>query len=511
MANAAKRIFMGQSHGRPDKLMSPAAAQILLSRPKVMPPLDPNFSPFILGQRQYEAATKDCTDEVEFALVRNGEDVARCKVKVFPDDHENIDASVHWVCLQIQVHMWTRGCYKMLIAGPKGTVGNVVAAFSEGGQFHFDAAVMAKTSGLLDSPFEITVVDSAADLPQKKDSPQVCGSVADGCRLAFDLGKSDIKTVAVKDGEVVFSKETEWDVVNPDPDYHYKMVVGAMKETASKLPKVDAIGGSATGVVGANNEATWCDLFPNVPPKVYKEKVVDIFNRIAKDEFDNVPIKVINDGEVTALAGMMMIKEGALYGISMGSANGAGYVDDNGALTGWINEMAYLPCDLNPESIYNPWSPHSGDAAMYMGQRAATKLVALGGVDVPEEMLPWHPNMNVINHAPHAQCLKLIQAAMKDEKKKPQVRKIYETIGVYLGYTIAQYVQHYTIKNVLILGRVSSGEGGQIMLDMAKKVLDVEFPELSHIKFHTPDEHMKRVGQCVAAAALPPLKKQKVA
>merc|ERR1719301_349572 len=123
----------------------------------------------------------------------------------------------------------------------------------------------------------------------------------------------------------------------------------------------------------------------------------------------------------------------------MGSANGAGYVDDKGRLTGWINEMAYLPCDLNPEAIYNPWSPHSGDAAMYLGQRAATKLVVLGGVDVPDEMKPWHPNMNEMNHAPHAKCLKLIQAAMKDPKLKPQVSKIYESIGVYLGYTIAMY------------------------------------------------------------------------
>merc|ERR1712166_580912 len=74
-----------------------------------------------------------------------------------------------------------------------------------------------------------------------------CRRDARGCRLAFDLGKSDIKTVAVQDNKVLSSKETEWDVTNPDPQYHYDAIIAAMKETAAVLPRIDAIGGSATG------------------------------------------------------------------------------------------------------------------------------------------------------------------------------------------------------------------------------------------------------------------------
>jgi len=146
---------------------------------------------------------------------------------------------------------------------------------------------------------------------------------------------------------------------------------------------------------------------------------------------------------------------------------------------------------------------------MYLGQRAATKNVVKGGVEVPDEMRPDHPGMQTSNHSIHADCLKLIQAAMKDPEKQSQVRLIYETIGVYLGYAIANWCDIYKpfeIRHVLILGRVTSGAGGQVMLDKAKEVLDTSFPELAHIKFHTPDEHMKRVGQCVAAAGLPSLK-----
>merc|ERR1719499_1293193 len=145
---------------------------------------------------------------------------------------------------------------------------------------------MPNVCGTPETPFPVKIVD-ASELPPAKDTPQVCGKDANGCRLAFDLGKSDIKTVAVKDNEVLDSAETEWDVTNPDPDYHYDVIVKAMKATAAKPPgPVEAIGGSATGAVSANSEATWCDCFPNVPPDVYKEKVVPIFNTIAKKEFN---------------------------------------------------------------------------------------------------------------------------------------------------------------------------------------------------------------------------------
>merc|ERR1712178_384692 len=341
-----------------------------------------------------------------------------------------------------------------------------------------------------------TVVEKLEDLPAAKDSPQVCGKDASGCRLAFDLGKSDIKTVAVKDNEVLDSKETEWDVTNPDPDYHFNAILAAMKETAKKLPKIEAIGGSATGTVSADNEATWCDIFPNVPPDVYKEKVVDIFKRLAKEMAGDVPLKVINDGEVTALAAFQKIQAGNVMGISMGSSEGGGYANADGNLVGWINELCYIRLDLNPRAPTDPWSKgaHTGLSHMYLGQRGTTKLAAKGGVDVPENMKYPHPDMCTIKHENHAQCLKLIQEAMKNEEKEPEVKKIYETVGVYLGYALAQYSEFYKIDHVMSLGRVSKGKGGDLMLETARKVLTSEFPEIPPIEFHTADDHFKAVG-----------------
>jgi len=486
-----------------DPMMPPAAMKYLLARPSVPAPLDPNFSPFILGKKKYLKYTAGSPFNLKFAITRPGGCCGRDSLPVFADTHEDFEASLYLAGEVIRYMIWQRGGDKLILFGPPRLCKELQAAFSPGGKYQFEALTMPKVCG---AAWSVEIAASADALPPACEKPIKTGKEANGCRLAFDLGKSDVKTVAVKDGEVLDSKETEWDVTNPDPQYHYDLIVKAMKETAAKLPsKPIAIGGSATGTVSAESEATWCDCFPNVPPDTYQKFVVPIFKNIAQKEFDGVPIKVINDGEVTAVAGGNMIGEGCLFGISLGSSEGSGYVYEDLSLTGWINENAYCPIDFNPEGPANPWSPHRGDASMYLGQRAATRLAAAGGVDLPEDMMPKHPNMNQMSHGPHAQCLKKVQAAMKDPAKEPQARKIYETIGVYMGYAIAQYCEYLDIKNVLILGRVTSGEGGKVMMDMAQKVLMADFPKLGHVRFHTPSEHMKRVGQCIAAAALPEL------
>merc|ERR1711959_53523 len=151
------------------------------------------------------------------------------------------------------------------------------------------------------------------------------------------------------------------------------------------------------------------------------------------------------------------------------------------------------------------WSKgaHTGLSHMYLGQRGATKLAAKAGIEGKEELMYPHPEMCTIRHENHAQALKKIQAAMADPAKEPQTRLLYETVGVYLGYGLAQYCEFYKIDHVMILGRVSKGAGGDLMLATAKKVLETEFPEIPPITFHTADDHFKAVGQCIAAAALP--------
>eukprot|EP00929_Paragymnodinium_shiwhaense_P034591 TRINITY_DN1879_c0_g2_i5.p1 TRINITY_DN1879_c0_g2~~TRINITY_DN1879_c0_g2_i5.p1 ORF type:complete len:491 (-),score=176.19 TRINITY_DN1879_c0_g2_i5:247-1719(-) len=483
--------------------MGEATKKLLLCKPAMEAPLDPDFAPLILGKKKYLAAAKDCADKLEWALPR-ADGCARYSLPVFPEGDENFEASVYLAGVLIQEMIWQRSASSLLLAGPAKVCEAVKADWSVGGAYNFEVTSMPSVCGTPDSPFEVKIVEASA-LPAALDTPQVCGKDANGCRLAFDLGKSDIKVVAVKDNEVLYSKETEWDVTKPDPQYHFDAIVAAMKLGKDALPKIDAIGGSATGTVGGNNEATWCDIFPCVPPDVYKAKVVDIFQRIAKELAGDVPLKVINDGEVTALAAFQKIKAGNIMGISMGSSEGGGYANADGNLLGWINELCYIRVDLNPAAPTDPWTKgaHTGISHMYLGQRGATKLAAKAGVEVPENLVYPHPDMCTILHENHAQCLKMIQKAMTDPEKEKTVRKLYETVGVYLGYALAQYCEFYKIDHVMILGRVSKGAGGDLMLNTAKKVLETEFPEFAGMQFHTADDHFKAVGQCIAAAALP--------
>ncbi|CAE8623370.1 unnamed protein product [Polarella glacialis] len=438
--------------------MPEAAMKLLLVRPLIPAPLDPNFAPVVLAKRNYLKHVGS-SEHLEWALPRS-DGCARYKLPIFPEGHEDFEASVYLAGVLIQEMIWQRSAKSLMLAGPKKICELLKEAYSAGGAYEFEINSMPNVCGTPSEPFQVQIV-SPAELPESNDTPQVCGKDASGCRLAFDLGKSDIKTVAVKDNEVLYSKETEWDVTNPDPDYHYKMVVDALNLAKAALPKVDAIGGSATGTVSGDNGATWCDIFPNVPPDVYKAKVVDIFRRIAHEVAGDVPLKVINDGEVTALAAVQKLEGlGNIMGISMGSSEGGGYANSDGNLLGWINEMCYIRLDLNPEAPTDPWTKgsHTGISHMYLGQRGATKLAAKAGVKVPENNVYPHPDMCTITHDTHAQGKEAVRHG-----------------GLAFEF--------YKIDHVMILGRVSKGAGGDLMLETAKT--------------------------CIAAAALPTLKRKR--
>ena len=421
--------------------------RLLLSRPGVVAPLDPNFSPVVLGKKQYHEAARGCADSVSWALPR-ADGCAADTIRVFPAGHADYEASVFMAGLMIQESIWRCAATSLQLAGPAALCARVKADFEAGGKYAFEADVMPKACGTPDAGFPVTVEADASRLAPNKDTEQVCGTDAHGCRLSFDLGKSDVKTVAVHNNRVLYAKDTKWDVTNPDPDYHFKIICDelnlAKAEAVKQVPdfKCQAVGGSSTGTVSADSDATWCDIFPNVPPALYKEKVVNIYKRIAKAVAGDVPLKVINDGEVTALAAVKKLRDegmahpGNILGISMGSSEGGGYANKDGNLPGWINEMCYYRLDLNPEAPTDPWTQlhHRGISHMYLGQRGATKLAGkvLGESLAPNLRYP-HPDMCTMQHTVHAETLEAIQAAMKDPSRKAAVMQVGQHHNPYLS------------------------------------------------------------------------------
>lgn len=455
---------------------------------KVNAKLDSGFQPLSIVCREMREATKENGQDIVIAVERNDGYVCTYKTRVYPDGTGHDDDNFRFVERIAKSLVWVAGGYKLIIAGSEVIGGRIREAFSDGGLRDFDFHYMEK---VYEKPFEV-ICCAFEDAPEDKSSAAPVGRHLDGCRIGFDAGGSDRKVSAVIDGESVYSEEVVWfPKLNSDPEYHYQGILEAMKTAASKMPRVDAIGVSSAGIY-INNRIMAASLFIKVSPEDCDKRVKNMYLDIAKEIGEDIPIEVANDGDVTALAGAMSLNADSVLGVAMGTSEAGGYIDPDGNITGWLNELAFVPVDFCEESMVDEWSGDYGCGVKYFSQDAVIKLAPAAGIELEESLSP-------------AEKLKVVQKLMAEGDERAAA--IYDTIGAYFGYAIAYYTEFYDIKHVLIMGRVTSGEGGVILLERAQEVLDKEFPELAKkIKLHIPDENSRRVGQSVAAASLPKIK-----
>lgn len=454
-----------------------------LIQPKLVPPLDPNFKPMALANQHYRqlVAKTSSRERMTIALERNGGFVQQRSLEVLPGHSESDPLTFQHVERIIKSMIWIWGGWKLYLAGPRWLCQRLEEYYQ--GPRAFDANLMMRAYA---HPF---VIQQAAEgeLPPVKTSSLKIGGHLDGCRIGFDLGASDYKVAAVQDGNPVYSAEFPWNPKDqPDPRYHYEHINAGLKAAAAHLPRIDAIGGSSAGII-VDNEVRVASLFRSVPQDVFEQQVRPLFHRLGREW--GVPLQVINDGDVTALAGALSLQQNAMLGIAMGSSQAAGFLDREGRVTGWLNELAFAPVDVNPAAAADEWSGDAGVGALYFSQQAVNKLAVPAGYAFEKEIdLPTR--------------LKIVQQKLAEGESK--ARGIFESIGVYLGYSLPLYREFLDFENVLVLGRVTSGEAGEIMLAQARSVLEAEFPEMAgKIRIFLPDEKSKRVGQAVAAASIP--------
>ena len=446
---------------------------------KNVPELDPGFIP--LG-KFFSAFLEGAEQPLDIAIERAGGEVAVYRTRIHGTD-EYAAADSYYVDRLVKFLLWMKGGFRVYISGSDAVYEAVRGAYRAGGSREFDADFMAN---VYERPFEVV---KCGAVPAEYSNPQAVGRHLDGCRIGFDAGGSDRKVSAVIDGESVFSEEVVWyPKVTEDPDYHYEGIVSALRSAAEHMPRVDAVGVSSAGIY-INNRTMVASLFLKVPQELFDAKVKDIYIRAVRDTFGDVPVVVANDGDVSALAGAMSLGENNILGIAMGTSEAVGYVDGSGNVTGWLNELAFAPVDANPEAMADEWSGDIGCGVKYFSQDGVIKLAPRAGIELNEADAP-------------AQKLKAVQALM--EAGDPRAEAVYRSIGVYLGHTLAFYHGFYGLKHVLLLGRVMSGRGGDIILEKCRQVLDGEYPEAAREIVPTlPDEKARRVGQSVAAASLP--------
>ncbi len=449
---------------------------------KHIPILDPEFMPLMRFNHAFLAEAKK---PVGIAVERADGQMASCHTFIHGTP-EMAQADHYYIERLVKTILWMKGGFKVYVSGDEGTYEYLKTVYCAGGQQEFDWDYMAS---VFEHPFEIVLVD---EIPEAKDAPKAIGGHLGGCRIGFDAGGSDRKVSAVVDGETVYSEEVVWfPKINSDPDYHYDGIVAALKSAAEHMPRVDAVGVSSAGVF-INNRTMNASLFLKVPKELYDKKVKDIYIRAIRDTFGDVPYCVINDGDVSALAGAMSLNDNSVLGIAMGTSEAVGYVDEEGQITGWLNELAFVPVDAQPDAMRDEWSGDVGCGVKYFSQDGVIKLAPRAGIELEESLSP-------------AEKLKVVQKLMAQDD--PRAAKVYESIGVYLGHTLAYYYELYGCRHVLLLGRVMSGKGGDLILDTAKKVLADEYPEAAgKMVPELPDEKFRRVGQSMAAASLPEIK-----
>lgn len=460
-----------------------------LIKPKLLPPLDEDFRPAVLASQNFQREVNAEGTGLVIGLERSGE-FSRFEIKVYPEGHAKFESNYQYVERIVKFLLWQRGGHTIYIGGSEKIADYIRNAYSANGARKFDFDFMGKQV----YEKELRVIACEVDeVPASFETGKLLGRNLQGHRIGFDLGASDRKVSAVIDGNPIFSEEVIWEPKkNADPEYHYQEVMQSLKTAASKLPRVDAIGGSSAGIY-IDNRPMVASLFRGIPQEKFGE-IKNMFLRI-KDEM-GVPLEIINDGDVTALAGSMSIEDNGILGIALGSSEAAGYVNAEGKIMGWLNELAFAPIDYNPNAPIEEWSSDQGCGASYFSQQCVFRLAPKAGIEIP-------------NDVTDAEKLKIVQKKL--EEGHEGATKIWQSMGIYLGYGIAHYAEFYEIKHVLILGRCTSGKGGDLLLEGVKKVFEAEFPELlNKIEIHLPNEKLRRVGQSIAAASLPVITEERI-
>ena len=448
-----------------------------------VPKLDPAFIPLHVFN---EAFLKTAQQPVGIAIERNDGQIASYSTFIHGTAQMQ-EADVYYIDRFIKNILWMKGGFRIFICGDEAVSDRIQKAYAPFGSRSFDYSFMSR---VYEAEMEVLRVSR---IPDANETSYAVGRHLDGCRIGFDAGGSDRKVSAVIDGIAVYSEEVVWyPKVTADPDYHYREIVSAFRTAASYMPRVDGIGISSAGVYVANRTMV-ASLFIKVPEHHFNSKVKDIYLKAAA-EIGDVPVVVCNDGDVTALAGAMSLNTNNVLGIAMGTSEAVGYVDSKGNITGWLNELAFAPVDASPEAMDDEWSGDIGCGVKYFSQDSICKLGLAAGIDLDEGKTP-------------AEKLLIIQKLA--EQGDAQANEVYESLGIYLGHTLPLYHNMYKFDKVLLLGRVMGGAGGNIIMDLAHKVLKEEYPDIEAvISVLLPDEQSRRIGQSVAAASLPDISKQ---
>ncbi|MDD5293188.1 MAG: ROK family protein [Candidatus Izemoplasmatales bacterium] len=442
--------------------------------------IDGAFLPIYEYVSQFQARVRLSLSKVPFTLVieRHHGYNFRFDAVVYSDDVATDALNQVYAEKIVKTLMYMVGGYRIHVVAPLGLFTWLKSTFSAHGARRFDVNFMEE---IYNQPLE-WIYCLPDDLP--KSHPELVDIGGDwmGNRVGFDAGGSDMKVVAVQDGNILYQEEIIWHPkVNSDASYHRKQIEEAMTKAASHLNHVDRIGVSSAGII-VSNQVRVASLFIRVPKIERIARLQHIYTEIAQSF--GASVQVANDGDVAAFMASRTLKQGNLLGIALGTSQAAGYINPEGKFLGWLWELAFVPAAINADAAVDEWSCDSGVGAKYHSQDAMIRLAEQGGITFDPSLTPAEKLKHIADLAQAGSQIAL---------------DTYHDVGVYLGYSLVYYHMFVPFSAVMLMGRVTSGVGGASLIQAARDVL------LKHqvdCTIHLPDENDRRLGQALAAAYL---------
>ena len=251
--------------------------------------------------------------------------------------------------------------------------------YSPHGPRAFDYHFMGEQ--VYEQPFTVVPCDPRR-CRQRMRSAKPLGRHLDGCRIGFDLGASDRKVSAVIDGQVRLQRGSDLGAAQADrpriplPRDHDCLEDRRLEDAARGCDRRQ-LGGDLTSTT-----APWWLRSSAAFPQERFHEIQNLFLRIREEM--GVPLEVINDGDVTALAGSMSLEDNGILGIAMGSSEAAGYVDLQRAHPGLAERAGLRPDRLQPAARRWMNGPATrGLASQYFSQQCVFRLAPRAGIQIP--------------------------------------------------------------------------------------------------------------------------------
>ena len=314
-------------------------------------------------------------------------------------------------------------------------------------------------------------------LPQKliKSSEKACK----GLYLGLDLGGSDIKLIRAEDGHITMLREYDWD---PGSFEDAEMTVAPILELVNEAAEgrlFDAIGISypdiccVDRIVGGETPKTkgLKDAHPGDYAREFA-KISALADRLREFAADDAPVKIINDGHMSAFtaaaelafAGCADLSKGVIAH-SLGTDLGFGMIDSRGAIADMPQEFYDIFIDMGDfpsasicaEDLRSSLNDASGlpDARRYMGQSAAFRMAASMGLGVMKEFTEEKDGVMSIKTSPDMRkpCLEALMR--KAEAGSAKEQEVFRQIGRNLGMVSRemQFLLHPNSDKRLVFGR----------------------------------------------------------